>query len=571
MLKRTYLLLLSFSLLFLASSETLTHCEVIIAGGSTSAIAAALASANEGAITCLLEPTDWVGGQLTASAVSAVDFPWKSPSKGNQTFPISAIGRDPNNNSPNFYKILSQSVGNQGACWVSVYCFPPKLMLEKGLYPLMEPLEEAGLLHVYYNTVPKRVFKNDKGDKIVGIDAVQRTPRSTWTKCDLLADQLQDWYSEEASDRFEKTTLSFKSPSLSDPTQATWIVVEGTEWGEILALSEASYLQGLSESFDGDSSGQGGNDRCGQSIVFGLTEDYNAQPTAEPENSYPVLHPEYYSLLTYSWEQIWTYRRVIGKKYGVPQPGDLSLQNWGEGNDYPFGYPFVDRLTVKEKVQKDQWDGGVDIDVIRDAEWTAIGWHYAFKAANKTYEPYITLNKEALGTCHGLSKIPYMRETRRSIGLGGFIMKKADISGDFTVSPVASIPSDRVAIGLYNIDIHRIKSCSYPDYVNHVDDSNVLPFYIPFRALTNKDMTNLVVAGKAIAQSFLTNSATRLHPVEWNTGSAAGAAAAFMHQQMIDDTAEALGRITEIQEVTKRHSPNRWFINGSYYPSYEVA
>ena len=35
-----------------------TNCSVVIAGGSTSALAAAVASAKEGVRTCLLEPTE---------------------------------------------------------------------------------------------------------------------------------------------------------------------------------------------------------------------------------------------------------------------------------------------------------------------------------------------------------------------------------------------------------------------------------------------------------------------------------------------------------------------------------
>src|SRR5689334_15320947 len=50
--------------------------DVVIAGGSTAAFAAAVAAAEAGARTCLIEPTDWVGGQLTASAVPAVDEAW---------------------------------------------------------------------------------------------------------------------------------------------------------------------------------------------------------------------------------------------------------------------------------------------------------------------------------------------------------------------------------------------------------------------------------------------------------------------------------------------------------------
>ena len=50
----------------------LNDYDVIIAGGSTAAFAAAIAAAESGARTALLEPTDWVGGQLTSSGVPAV-------------------------------------------------------------------------------------------------------------------------------------------------------------------------------------------------------------------------------------------------------------------------------------------------------------------------------------------------------------------------------------------------------------------------------------------------------------------------------------------------------------------
>lgn len=41
------------------------RADVIIAGGSTAALAAAFAAAEEGATTVRIEPTDWMGGQLT--------------------------------------------------------------------------------------------------------------------------------------------------------------------------------------------------------------------------------------------------------------------------------------------------------------------------------------------------------------------------------------------------------------------------------------------------------------------------------------------------------------------------
>ena len=58
--------------------------------------------------------------------------------------------------------------------------------------------------------------------------------------------------------------------------------------------------------------------------------------------------------------------------------------------------------------------------------------------------------------------------------------------------------------------------------------NSTIPFYIPFRALTVAGAPNLLVAGKNMATSFLTNSVTRLHPNEWASGTAAGVAAAMM-------------------------------------------
>jgi len=61
----------------LNSPDRTLDCDVLIVGGSTGALAAALSAADEvpgGRLVCLTEPTDWLGGQLTTSAVSAPDF-----------------------------------------------------------------------------------------------------------------------------------------------------------------------------------------------------------------------------------------------------------------------------------------------------------------------------------------------------------------------------------------------------------------------------------------------------------------------------------------------------------------
>ena len=58
--------------------------------------------------------------------------------------------------------------------------------------------------------------------------------------------------------------------------------------------------------------------------------------------------------------------------------------------------------------------------------------------------------------------------------------------------------------------------------------AHVLPFFIPFRALTVNGYPNVLVAGKCMATSFFVNAATRVHPNEYTSGVAAGVAAAIM-------------------------------------------
>jgi len=61
-------------------------------------------------------------------------------------------------------------------------------------------------------------------------------------------------------------------------------------------------------------------------------------------------------------------------------------------------------------------------------------------------------------------------------------------------------------MGAYNSDIHALRNCSYPEYI--IDTSLTtyppLPYFMPYRAFTNKQYENLIVSGKAMSQSFLT-------------------------------------------------------------------
>ncbi len=548
-----------------AAEETFRDFEVVIAGGTTAAFAAAVASAESGARTALIEPTDWVGGQLTASAVPAVDEAWHKVTdrKTKEVYNVSAVARKRENVTPNFRAMLD-ATGNPGGGWVSNYCFQPKDFLDRQLLPLESKLKDR--LTVYREAVIKSVEVDPATGRIRSLTAIRRTPKAgvSWAGYDRpLSEDLTDWYRREPSDRFDKAVLTFAA---SDRPGHPTIFLDATEWGEVLVLAGAPYLQGT-EAVDG---GREGNDACGQATVIDIVERINADPTEEPPGPGGVERLGFgnYRKFGDAWERIWTYRRLKGKG---PRPavGDISLQNWGYsgsdgegGNDYPFGYLFKTRAAAAD--DRADWAGGIDLGVLAAAERRALAWHDWFKAhVPPPFVPgQITLDRGVLGTGTGLAKMPYIRDTRRSIGLDGFILKGADLGGEPS-DRTGKRFRDRVALGAYPADIHPMTTCEYPRYV--LSGHETLPFCIPFRALTNERVGNLLVAGKTMAQSFLANAATRLHPIEWSTGTAAGVAAAAMSRNDWDGR-RAFEHVAEIQALVREKTPIDWTINGETYP-----
>lgn len=537
--------------------------DVVIAGGSTAALAAAFTAADEGARVALLEPTDWIGGQLTASGVPAVDEAWHritDRESGEVLLDVSAIARDPRNMTP-FFRDALLAIGNPGRGWVSRYCFEPRRILEDALQPRAEQL--ADRLTIFRNTVVKRASLDRDGRLVLSVTAIQRTPKPGVAHKGydrLPSADLADWYSPAPSERFDKRVLQFTGRDGQAP-----VFIDATEWGELLVLARAPYLQGVEASEQSTES----NDRCGQATTFGFVQRYHAEPVSERER-YPLvpgLGFGSYREKPNAWERVWTYRRLRAASE-EPSPGDLSLQNWGydsrtneSGNDYPYGYLFLSKEYTAE--QRDDWRGGVDLEVMAAAERQAFGWHEWFRrAAPEEIDPdCFTLEGEVLGTGHGLSKLPYIRDTRRAIGLDGFRVTLANLSWRRSNSPPPSTGTvfpDRVALGAYAADIHPLAGCEYPE--KEFAETSTLPFYLPYRALTVDGKDNLLVAGKTMAQTFLANSATRLHPIEWSTGCAAGAAAAHLAATG-GSTRDGLAEIDKIQAIVKKHTPIDWILS----------
>jgi len=61
-----------------------------------------------------------------------------------------------------------------------------------------------------------------------------------------------------------------------------------------------------------------------------------------------------------------------------------------------------------------------------------------------------------LGTCSGVTRLPYIRDGRRSVGYKGFMMQQGDVTGIFVPDQklTSTVFPDRLALGFYNMDVH---------------------------------------------------------------------------------------------------------------------
>ncbi len=164
---------------------------------------------------------------------------------------------------------------------------------------------------------------------------------------------------------------------------------------------------------------------------------------------------------------------------------------------------------------------------LQDAKRVSLGFlHWlqteAPTAGDARGAPELKLRPDAMGSPDGLSKHPYIRESRRIVALT--TVREQDVSEHFQPGPRAAHCVDSVGVGWYPIDIHRAGE----DDVGA--SCRTRPFQIPLGALVPVRMTNLIAAAKNIGTTHITNGCYRLHPVEWNIGEAAGALAAFALQ-----------------------------------------
>jgi len=476
------------------------ECEVLVVGGGTGGVAAALAAARRGRRVCLTEETDWLGGQLTAQGVSALDEHDLIERFGG-TASYYAL-RQAIRSHYGTLGLADPERGNPGSCWVSALAFEPTVGV-RALTGLLTPFIESGHVRVFLRTKPVAVVTSD--------GAI-----TTVTTLDLEHHQLTRFRPE--------------------------FVIDATELGDLLPLAGIEYRVGAettSETGEPHAQPEEPKPRCVQSLTYTFALERMAAGSmhsiARPEKFEHYRDAQPFSLTIevhggeiYGEESgwldyrlfermpgtkgpLWTYRRLIDAT-ALPRVSrrDITLFNW-PGNDYRDD-TILDVPAPRAAA------------ALQDAKRVSLGFlHWLQTAAPATAArigaPELRLRADVMGTADGLSKHPYIREARRIRALRTVV--EQDVSAELVAGPRAAHFADSVGIGWYPIDIHR----SGPEDVGV--STRTRPFQIPLGALIPAGISNVAAAAKNIGTTHITNGCYRLHPVEWNIGEAAGALAAW--------------------------------------------
>lgn len=594
--------------------EKMEECDILVVGGGLAGAATAYEALLRGKTVCLTDITDWVGGQISSQGTSALDE--RSTQRRELFFPRGYL--ELRNNLEKFYGKL-----NVGECWVSDSCFLPK----DAHTILFQQLENAarkgrGKFKWFPNTVIKdltvETVKNaGSGQQITSAIAIQHQPQANTPPLNTepLSQIIEDAYTYADSDRLKKTIIKFTAPQKSKRNgKADWIVVEATETGELIGLTDIPYKLGIDprSELEPSSSSATADPYCPQGFTYTFAMEQTKEAQPQPEPSFYKQYEPYYSYelprlanfnLVYTYRRIWKAEPSENESFGgitwmKPTPGDISMQNWTWGNDYRPGTSQDNLIYTREQLQEmgqlksGGWMGGLRTETLRRGEEHALGFYHWLVAGTtdsqlgdgvKKPQPNQKLLKgldSPMGTMHGLSKYPYMREGRRIIGRpnyaypNGFMVNEIDISrrdyrdeyyrkvltpeqyrrlqailaglegfsvlsGQVSPDEVknrsrSTIYPDSVGIGHYAIDFHPCMTESPPEKPGNTErkgerrgQGQAYPFQIPLSAMIPQKIDNMLVVGKSIATSHIAAAAYRVHSFEWSSGAAAGVTASL--------------------------------------------
>ncbi|HLK55010.1 MAG TPA: FAD-dependent oxidoreductase [Chthonomonadaceae bacterium] len=593
-------------------------CDVLIVGGGAGGTAAALAASGAGVHVCLLEQTEWLGGQLTTQGVCTPDEQQHIETFGGTSRyyafrqAIRAWYRE-------HYTLTPEAAANPhlnpGNCWVSRLSFEPQVGAAV-LRAMTRPLEEDGRLRIFFRTQA------------------------------LACETTQDAELEEPG--IQVTAVLARNDTGEEWRFTPRYVLDATDLGELLPLCGE---QGVDWTVGAESRAETGEPDAPneprpdwvQPFTFPFALDWSPETAAEnvipppedyeqlkAEQKYHIQHGAITGLFAgkMPW---WKYRRVLAaENFADPHvPSDLAMINtagndyyggnvigaWAEGEQERISPPAAledtegHRGNTEKYQEREENDPQINADYRRlkaeergesredyaevtlaRARRASLGYVYWLQtecprevsessphssveplcpsvsssaAGGEKGYPEFRLRRDIFGTADGCSIMPYIRESRRIRALRPILEQEIvvkDFQGNVCRGDAARavFMPDTVGIGHYALDIHPNGNGEPNAYVA------TRPFQIPLGALVPVRWRNLLPACKNLGVTHLTNGAYRLHPIEWNIGETAGQLAVFCLRHGITPQAAYADatRRGELQALLLQQGiPLHWYID----------
>ena len=427
------------------------YTEILVAGGGTSGVCAALQAARMGRKVILVEETLWLGGMLTSAGVSAID--------GNHLLPSGMWGE--------FRDLLYEYYGGAAAVatgWVSNTMFEPSV----GAKIFRELVANERNIIVYYGYWVDHVLMED--ERVVGVE--------------------------------------FINPQGDRLRVNSYVTIEATECGDILALAGCDYMIGRESTsqFGEEAAPEKADDIIQDLTYVAILKDYGAgmHTTIDPPDGYDAevyrgccrkLNDDQDTSLLDS-QRMLEYGKLPNRKYMI---------NWPKnGNDY---YLNLLELSRSERIEK-----------VEEAKKHILGMVYYIQTS-LGYSNLGLANNE-YPTVDRLPFIPYHRESRR---VKGMVLLTLNHVIDLYSEAAGSVYKTGIAVGDYPLDHHHTKA---PYRIDEVFPP-ISAFNVPYGCMIPHKVDGLIVAEKSISVTHIVNGCTRLQPVVMQIGQAAGASAAL--------------------------------------------
>lgn len=477
--------------------------DIVVAGAGTGGWAAAIQAARMGAKVLLLEETDWIGGQMAAAGVTSMDEEglWDK-------YPVRERGiyREFHGSIANFYYTASKDP------FRAYYNVPeqteggyePKIA-RAILYSFITEARKTGVLDLSTATAVTKVIKD--GDKITGVEIGKDGARKT-VDCKVL--------------------------------------VEATEYGDILPLTGARYRAGTvtSENLAPDSPVQA-------DTYVGVIREY---PGGVPGHLQIKEPPPGYDAEKYARTQLYgpllwggpsrghegprTYRVMLAWRgmadIDSPSTGILSAHRHTQCGlndkrllDYPMDVASLENMEARRAGQVDGIHRTLGLVYYLQQE-LGLPWGLAEDEGYNT--PYNVKSKAALDLRPDLAalaaylpQVPYVRESRR--GRGIYTLRTSDM-GRFEN---ARLWPTAVAMVDYFMDTDHGGTGEHfeEDLDAFRPPRQGGPAQVPFEVFVPEKIDGFVLAEKNLSQSRIVNGTTRLQPSTMLTGQAAGTIAAL--------------------------------------------